>query len=85
PAAATGDPAGWLMAPDLEPDAAPNGGFSTNTSAAVAIDLPFGQHYASFAIRLNFDGTGNPALDSNTRPSALLSDQSDPVEVMLTR
>lgn len=83
PPPATGDPTGWLPIPDLEADGAGNGGFSTNTSAAVEIDLPFGQHYVSFAIGLSLDGTGNPTADPDTRPLALLSDQSDPVEVML--
>ncbi len=80
PPAMTGDRAGWIQTSDIEPDGAANGGHSTNATASVDVNLPVGSWFVTFAVGLNFDGTGNPTADSNTRPSKFLSDQSDPIQ-----
>lgn len=80
PPAMTGDRSGWIQTPDIEPDGAANGGHSTNATASVGVTLPVGSWFVTFAVGLNFDGTGNPTADSNTRPSKFLSDQSDPIQ-----
>lgn len=80
PPAMTGDRSGWIQTPDIEPDGAANGGHSTNATASVGVTLPVGSWFVTFVVGLNFDGTGNPTVDSNTRPSKFLSDQSDPIQ-----
>lgn len=75
-----GERTGWIQTPDLDSDGASNGGYSTNTSTSVHVVLPAGSWFVTFAVGLNFDGTGNPASDSNTRPSKYLSDQSDAIQ-----
>lgn len=81
PPPATGDRTGWVLEADLQADGLANGGFSTDTSASVSVNLPLGVHNVSFAIGLNFDGTGNPTSDLNVRLSTYVSDQSDSIEV----
>lgn len=81
PPPATGSMTGWTFEADLEPDGGANGGYSTNTSASVDVDLPIGERNVIFAIGLNFDGTGNPTADPNVQASSVLSDQSTPVAV----
>jgi hypothetical protein len=76
----TGDRSGWSQTPDLDADGAANGGHSTNTSASVDVVLPAGSWFVTFAVGLNFDGTGNASADPNTRPSKFLSDQSDSIQ-----
>lgn len=76
----TGDRSGWSQTPDLNADGVANGGHSTNTSASVDVVLPAGSWFVTFAVGLNFDGTGNASTDPNTRPSKFLSDQSDPIQ-----
>ncbi|MBZ0112296.1 MAG: hypothetical protein K8J08_07550, partial [Thermoanaerobaculia bacterium] len=80
PPSMTGDPAGWIRTPDLDADGGANGGHSTNTSASIDVALPAGSWFITFAVGLNFDGTGDPMADANTRPSKLLSDQSSAVQ-----
>lgn len=79
PPPSTGDPSGWTPVPDLQPDGAGNGGFSTDTGAEVEIQVPSGVETVTFAIGLSFDGSGNPSADPDTLSSSLISDQSDPV------
>lgn len=79
--ASTGDPTGWTWTPDLEPDGAAHGGFSTDTTAAIDIPLDSSIESVSIAVGLDFDGNGDPASDPNTRASAYISDQSDPLPV----
>ena len=77
----TGDRSGWSSTPDLEADGAATGGHSTNTTASIDVVLPTGSWFVTFAVGLNFDGTGNATADPNTRPSKYLSDQSDAIQV----
>jgi len=79
PPPSTGDPSGWVLVPDLEADGVANGGYSTDTTAVVELAVPAGAAAVTFAIGLNFDGTGDPATDPNTVPAVLISDQSEPV------
>ena len=76
----TGERSGWTQSSDLEADGAANGGHSTNTTASVDVVLPTGSWFVTFAVGLNFDGTGNATSDANTRPSKFLSDQSDAIQ-----
>lgn len=79
PPPSTGDPSGWTLVPDLQPDGVGNGGFSTDTSAEVEIQVPGGVETVTLAIGLSFDGSGDPSADPDTLISSLISDQSDPV------
>ena len=81
PPSSTGDPTGWTWTPDLEADGVAHGGFSTNTTAAIAIPLDSSIESVSLAVGLSFDGTGDPLSDPNTRASAYISDASDPLSV----
>lgn len=81
PPPATGETAGWTRTSDVEPDGAANGGFSTDTSATVQIPLAGLQESITLAIRLSFDGSGDPVADANTLLSSFLSDDSEPVLV----
>lgn len=81
PPPATGETAGWTRTSDLEPDGAANGGFSTDTTATVEIPLAGLQESITLAIRLSFDGSGDPTADSNSLLSSFLSDDSEPVLV----
>jgi hypothetical protein len=81
PPPATGAATGWVRVGDLEPDGAANGGFSTNTTATVDIPLAGLLDNVTLSLGPNFDGSGNPTADSNTRVSSFLSDDSDPVAV----
>jgi hypothetical protein len=79
PPPSTGDPSGWTLVADLQPDGAANGGFSTDTGAEVETQVPGGVETVTFAIGLSFDGSGDPTTDPDTLSSSLISDQSDPV------
>ena len=81
PPPSTGDPTGWIWAPDLDADGAAHGGFSTDTTATVDLPLDSTIESLSLAVGLNFDGSGDPGSDSNTRASAYISDASDPLPV----
>ena len=81
PPPSTGDPTGWTWTPDLEADGAAHGGFSTGTTATVDIPLDSSIESLSLAVGLDFDGSGDPGSDSNTRASAYISDASDPLPV----
>lgn len=81
PPPATGAASGWVRVADLEPDGAGNGGFSLDTTATVDIPLAGLLDNVSLSVGPNFDGSGNPVADSNTRVSSFLSDDSDPVAV----
>jgi len=74
PPPATGDPSGWVRVADSESDGAMNDGYSVDTNASLELTIDNLQENVSFAIGLNFDGTGNPVVDGNTIVSAFLSD-----------
>lgn len=78
---ASGDPTGWIRASDTEADGLSLNGHSTDTSATVEVPLFGLEQNIAFSVGLSFDGTGDPQSDSNTLPSAYLSDQSDPLVV----
>jgi hypothetical protein len=71
PPGMTGSTSGWTRVPDT--DSTQTGGYSTNTAAKVGINTNNSSEGVYVAIGLNFDGTGNPTADSNTKASTYIS------------
>ena len=71
PPAMTGGKSGWTRVADT--DTTQVAGYSTNAAATVAINTGGSGEGVYVAIGLNFDGTGNPGSDANTKVSDVIS------------
>ena len=80
----SGDKTGWTVLADQEADGAALGGYSSDTSAAVTVPLGGSGEHVYFAVGLNFDGSGNPSTDTNSKPSTYLSAISAPTLACLS-
>ena len=71
PPPATGAKSGFTRADDT--DVMRVGGFSTDTSATIAVDTQGSGESVFVAIGLAFDGSGDPLADASTRESTVVS------------
>jgi hypothetical protein len=69
--ALNGDTTGWTRAPDL--DTVQTGGYSTDTAAEIVVDLAGSTDAVWGAVGLIFDGSGDPASDTNSLASNVIS------------
>ena len=66
-----GGQGGWTRTPDL--DSGQTGGYSTDTTAQIDLDLGTGSDEVWLAIGLVFDGSGDPDSDANSIASSVSS------------
>ena len=66
-----GDTTGWTRAPDI--DSSQIGGYSTDMTAEIVVDLAGSTDAVWVAIGLIFDGSGDPASDPNSLASSIIS------------